>query len=155
MCKYVISVTVIGELVCLERQQFFIGFEMNAHFSCFLAKTLELMCLFSSPTSSLSFHFNKSPNNMHWSLQLKGASNRITSLPASPRFQIQNVIHAGASLHSLLQLHLFHSRCTLLSTNLWPYWTRLKVQRAICHATLCLRQNAQTHFMSSGHTCGS
>lgn len=91
---------------------------------------------------------------MHWSLQLKGGlqiESLLCAVPASLRFQIQNVIYVNASLHSLLQLHLSHSHCTLLSTNLWPYWTQLKVQRAICHAIHCSRQNVQRHFRNSGH----
>lgn len=41
---------------------------------------------------------------------------------------MQNVIYVDTSLHSLLQLHLSHSHCMLLSTNLGGrhYWTQLK-----------------------------
>lgn len=134
----------LGELGCLERQSFFKGFfralkeTWNPIFLC------ELISFLLSDQRTL-LPFQLTSNNMQRRLQLIPAFkyNHFSLMAASPRLQIQNVIYVSTRLHSLLQPHLSHSRCTLLNANLGPYWTRLKVQRAICHAVHCSRQNVE------------
>lgn len=133
-------------------QSAFQGF--GSLYPCSLAKMLELISLSSSPTSTLSSHFDGLLTICSEASNWCEPSNRITSpcSPASSLFQIQNVIYVHTSLRSPLQLHLSHSHGALLNTNLGPYWARLKVQRAICHAVQCSRQNVERLFIKREHS---